>query len=176
MMILRNGPFTAGICTLMVAVVVGCCHCPKVNGPRVRSNISTPAQLKAAGIANETGNKLYEKYLVSGTNEVGTVLSEIIQTGKEANFTESQRANWLFMTYSRFYAFEKRRGDPKLADAYFKDACYWLRRTYELAGGVSKEDTDAALARYTPESCVQWVDNWDKAHSADGKFAYYLRQ
>ena len=158
--------FSVVICILLTMAVIGCRSAYR--------DTSTVAEQKAAKVANQKGNELYKEYLVAETNQVGAILNEMMQIGETAKFSESQRAQWLFMTYTRLYAFEKRRGDQKLANTYFENGRYWFRRMHEIAKDT-KENTDAALATYTPERCILFVDNWDKDHS-DGNGAFYLHQ
>jgi len=108
-------------------------------------------------------DELYDKYLNGDRNQAKQSLEDLINITETAKLTPFGHANMLFRVYSRLYAFEKRTGNQKLADAAFVKVRYWLLQQHKSIG---QSDSQAAkeVEQYTPEQCLAEVDEWDKAH------------
>lgn len=121
-------------------------------------------------------DRLYTRYLNGDREEAKRSMQEavaMIQSSKlGAEFERFESAS-LFLAYARLYVLEKRAGNGELAEADVVKARYWYLRKDELSG-KSVEEASAAVAEFTPERCMAFVDEWDRG-CTDGLGPKYAR-
>jgi hypothetical protein len=139
--------------TILTAVFVGC-------------------ERQTAGVDQDVASRsdtLYQEYLEGSLEQARQSLLATVEVVERLR--PSGRASCLLFTYARLYALEKRAGNDALADAYLLKARYWYLCDREL-GGETPEDAAKAVATFTAEKCVAFVDKWDKGHT-NGKGPRY---
>lgn len=85
------------------------------------------------------------------------------------------RAQWLCHTYLRLYVLESRSGDEAAAEAALTKARYWYVVRDELNGKPPLQ-TMAGIKDLTDERIFQYITDFDRKHSEDGKEAHYLEE
>ena len=120
------------------------------------------------------GDRLYVAYLQGNRDQARRCLLQLVEVGETAKLSPIGQARWLFFDYGRLYVLETRVGSQALADAYLVKARYWYLRQCELRGD-SKDEASAAIAAFTAEKCMEFVDKWDRDHT-EGKGPEYAQK
>jgi hypothetical protein len=132
-----------------------------------------PAPPPSADALVKRGDQLYVAYLSADLDQARRDLQDLARLGEAGKLAPIGQARWLFFDYSRLFVLEQRAGHQDLAEIYFAKARYWDLRQRELRGD-SEAEIAAGLKAFTPQSCKEFVDKWDKDHT-DGKGPRYIQ-
>jgi hypothetical protein len=123
---------------------------------------------------SEEVNRLYEVYLRGDRQEAKFALEQMVSVEEGSDAPLYVRAHGLWLIYSRLYVLEIRGGNDVLAQACLLKARYWLLRKAELHGDNPEKAASKAFNWFTPDKCMEIVDNWDKSRT-QGKGPNYAQ-
>jgi hypothetical protein len=118
-------------------------------------------------------DSLYAQYLAGTPEQARQALEATIKLAAAAKLSPFGEADCLCFAYARLYALESKSGRAAAAEADLVRARYWYLRQREL-GGATPDEASKAVANFTGEQCMAFVDKWDKDHSG-GRGPKYLQ-
>ncbi len=124
----------------------------------------------------EEFTRLHQVYLDGGPAEVRESLAGMIAIFEEdPDFSPSEQASGLSLSYGQLHVFEQRTGDAEAARAALIKARYWTLRQAELSGCSPAEAMRHVEKFASEEGVVAFIDKWDREHN-DGRLPRYARK
>ena len=107
-------------------------------------------------------SKLYDAYLSGTPGQAQISLLEEARVIEGAGWLPPpDKANLLFVTYSRLYVFHRKMKNDTAAEAAWIKFRFWTLRRFELSGLDTQSAMKEAVA-FTPERISETVDSWDR--------------
>ncbi len=129
-------------------------------------------------LAPDVGSQLdvlYQAYAKGDVAQARQSLEKSIPILENATFPKvGAAAHGLWLSYARLHVLEARAGKASLAEAYLLKARYWYLKKLELSG-ESTEQGFETVKLFTPEKCMELVDQFDKKNT-QGSGAAYVKQ